>query len=85
MSCVSFLRKLGLWPARQATDDEIVNAETENAQRDNLTAFDEMRKAYGKVPESNNRLRETIRQSATPFADLERMMHGSTGAKRMRH
>ena len=84
MSCVSVLRKLGLWPARQATDDEVINAQTENAQRDNQTAFDEMHKAYGKVPESNKRLRETIRQSTTPFADLERMMHG-TGAKRMRH
>lgn len=84
MSCVSFLRKLGLWPARQATDDEIINAHTENAERDNQTAFSEMHKAYSKSPDSNTRLRETISQSTTPFADLERMMHG-TGAKRMRH
>lgn len=84
MSCVSVLRKWGLWPVRQATDDEIINAQTENAQRDNLTAFDEMHKAYGKVPESNRRLRETIRRTSTPFADLERLMHGA-GAKRARH
>ena len=78
MSCVSFLRKLGLWPARQATDEEIVNAMTENAERDNQTAFREMRKAYGKVPETNRKLKESIRrQSETPFADLERLMHGA--------
>lgn len=84
MSCVSFLRSIGLLPSRQATDDEVVNARTENAQRDNQTAFDEMHKAYGKVPETNKRLRETIRKSTTPFADLERMMHGA-GIKRARH
>lgn len=84
MSCVSFLRRLGLLPARQATDDEVINAQTENAERDNQTAFNEMRKAYGKVPESNKRLRETIRQSTTPFADLERMIQGA-GKTRVRH
>lgn len=84
MSCVSFLRYWGLLPPRQATDDEIVNARTENAQRDNQTAFNEMHEAYGKVPETNRRLRETIRRSTTPFADLELMMNGA-GAKRMRH
>jgi len=84
MSCVSFLRKLGILPARRATDDEVVNAQTENAQIDNQRAFDEMHKAYGKVPETNQRLRDTIRQSTTPFADLERMMHAA-GNKRARH
>jgi hypothetical protein len=83
MSCVSVLRKLGLLPARQVTDDEIVNAQTENAQRDNQTAFDEMHEAYGKIPETDRRLRDTIKRSTTPFADLERMMHGA--GKRARH
>lgn len=85
MNLVSFLHRLGIWPARQATDDEIVNARTENAQRDNQTAFNEMRKAYGKIPETNQRLRETIRQSTTPFGDLERMMHGAALKKRARY
>ncbi len=77
MSCVSFLRKLGLWPAHQATDGEIAEATTANAERDNQTAFQEMHKAYGKVPESNKRLRDTIKRASTPFADLERMMHAA--------
>lgn len=83
MSCISFLRKIGWLPARRATDDEIVNARTENAQRDNETAFAEMHEAYGKIPKTNQKLRETIKRSTTPFADLERLMHGDM--KRARH
>jgi hypothetical protein len=75
MSCISFLRSIGLLPRPKATDDEIVNAQTENALRDNETAFVEMHNAYSKVPETNERLRRTIRQTSTPFADLERLMH----------
>lgn len=76
MSCLSFLRSIGWLPERnRATDDEIVSACTENASRDNETAFAEMHKAYGEVPKVTEKLRSTIRQSTTPFADLERMMH----------
>lgn len=81
MSCLSFLRHIGLLPPRRATDDEIVSARTENALRDNETAFAEMRSANGKVPASQQKLRDTIKRSATPFADLENLMHG----KRVRH
>jgi hypothetical protein len=76
VSCVSFLRRIGMLPPRRATDDEVANASTENAVRDNATAFAEMHDAYSKVPETGERLRETIKRSTTPFADLERLMHG---------
>ncbi len=84
MSCLSFLRHIGLLPPRSATDDDIVNARTENAMRDNETAFAEMHKAYSKVPETAEKLRETIKRSSTPFADLEILMHGEE-LKRARH
>lgn len=78
MSCISFLRKLGLLPARrQATDDEIASASAENALRENEAAFQQMHEAYSRVPESNGRLRESIKRSSSPFADLENLMHGN--------
>lgn len=76
MSCASFLRRVGILEPRPATDDEVVNALTENAQRDNAAAFEEMHTAYSKVPDIQNKLQETIKRS-TPFADLENMMHGT--------
>lgn len=83
MSCVSFLRRIGWIPPRQASDDEVISAQTENAQRDNETAFAEMHSAYSKVPDAQRKLRDTIKQSSTPFADLENMMHGPQ--RRARH
>jgi len=85
MSCVSLLRRIGLLPPKQATSDEVINAQTENAQRDNEKAFSEMHEAYTKVPEANNRLRETIKRSATPFAELEQMMQGAGLRQRKNH
>jgi hypothetical protein len=84
MNCVSFLRHIGLLPPRRATDDDLASASTENALRDNATAFAEMHEAYSKVPETSERLRETIRRSTTPFADLEKLMHGEN-RKRATH
>lgn len=84
MNCISFLRHIGLLPPRRATDDELASARTDNALRDNETAFAEMHEAYSKVPEANAKLRETIRRSTTPFADLENLMHGEN-RKRAAH
>ncbi len=76
MSCVSFLRSIGLLPRRSsAPDDDIVSAQTENASRDNESAFAEMHKAYGEMPKATDKLRSTVKLAATPFVDLERMMH----------
>lgn len=74
MNCMSFLRSLWRPCRRAATDDEIVSARTENASRDNETAFAEMHKAYGEVPEAHEKVRSSIKRVTTPFADLERMM-----------
>lgn len=87
MSCVSFLRNVGLWPQRTATDEEVARANTDNALVDNERASQEMHEAYRRIPESSLKLRETIRQAAqatSPFADLERLMHGERSKRARR-
>ena len=81
MSCASFLRKIGLLPPKQATDEDIARAVTENALRENEKAFTEMHQAYNKVPVTNEKLRRVIKNSTTPFADLEKIMHGEKRTK----
>lgn len=77
MSCASFLRRIGWLPPRQATHDDVVDAQTENASRDNESAFQEMHKVYTKVPELHQQISKAARRSNTPFVDLERLMHGA--------
>lgn len=76
MSLVSILRSLGLLRATRCIDEERARATTENALVDNDRAFQEMHETYSKVPETDEKLREIIRRSTTPFADLENLMHG---------
>lgn len=84
MIFTSFLRSIGWLPERpRATEDEIVSARTENASRDNETAFAEMHKAYGEAPKATEQLRSTIKRSTTPFVDLEIMMRSDL--KRAKH
>lgn len=70
-----FLRKWHLWPARKATDDEVLSAVMENSMLDNDRAFQEMHEVYSKVPETNQKLKETIQRAKTPFSELEDFMH----------
>lgn len=77
MSCISLLRRLGLWPSRRrATQTEIVEASIEDASRENEKAFQEIKEVYSrKVPEAQQRLRSSLDKAGSPFIDLENFMH----------
>lgn len=81
MSFVEMLRKFRLLPAKKVSEEDVAQAVTENALRDNEKAFCEMHQVSSMTPETNEHLRRSIK-SAAPLADLERIMRGE---KRIRH
>ncbi len=85
MNCKLFLRKLGLWPSRrQATQDQMSSALTENARRENDKAFEEIRDVYERqLPEIQEKLRHSLHKiSSSPFIDLENLMKDNARRKR---
>lgn len=70
MSCIGFLRRLGILP--KVTESEFLSAETENVMRDNADAFLKLSDANTKMRSKD--LLDTIQKTVSPFADLEYMM-----------
>lgn len=74
MNLLSFLRRRG-WFLRRKRDEDIVEAEAENAMRDNEAAHAEMKRIYElESSRSSGKLKSSIDKTVAPFADLEEMM-----------